>query len=60
MTTCPEKSLKEGTPAPTENVTKILTWLYYMYKMHNIPIQMNGILHTFMKTGKAIKPPDFK
>ena len=31
-----------------------------MYKMHNIPIQMNGILHTFIKTGKAIKPPDFK
>ena len=60
MTTCPEKSPKEGISAPKMNVAKILTWLHYMYTMHNIPIQMNGISHTFMKTVKAIKPPDLQ
>ena len=60
MTPCPEKSPKEGTPAPTVNVTKILAWLHYMYKMNNIPIPTNGILHTFIENGKFIKPPDFK
>ena len=59
MTTCPEKFPKEGTSAPNVNVAKILTWVHYMYKMNNIPIQMNGIFHTFMKSGKSIKPPDF-
>ena len=39
MTTCPEKSPKEGTPAPKVNVAKILQWLHHMYKINNIPIQ---------------------
>ena len=56
MTMCPEKSPKEGTPAPKVNVAKILQWLHYMYQMNNIPIQMNGIFHTLMKSGKAIRP----
>ena len=58
MTICPQKSPKEGTPVPKVDVAKILTWLHYMCKMNNIPIQMNGIFHTFMKSGKAITPPD--
>ena len=60
MTTCPGKIPKEGIPAPKVNVTKNLQWLHFMYKMNNIPIQMNGIFHTFMKNGKTIKPPDSK
>ena len=60
MTTCPEKSPKEGTPAPKVNVAKILQWLHHMYKINNIPIQMNGFSHTMMKNGKALKPPDSK
>ena len=60
MTMCPEKSPKEGMSAPKVNVAKILQWLYYMYKMNNIPIQMNGFSHTMMKNGKALKPPDSK
>ena len=46
--------------APKGNVAKILQWLHYMYKMNNIPIQMNGLSHTMMKNGKALKPPDSK
>ena len=60
MTMCPEKSPKEGTPAPKVNVAKILQWLHYMYKMNNIPIQMNEFSHTMMKNGKALTPPDSK
>ena len=47
-------------PAPKVNVAKILQWLHHMYKMNNIPIQMNGFSHTMMKNGKALKPPDSK
>ena len=60
MTMCPEKSPKEGMPAPKVNVAKILQWLHHMYKMNNIPTQMNGFSHTMMKNGKALKPPDSK
>ena len=60
MTTCPEKSSKEGMSAPKVNVAKILQWLHHMYKINNIPIQMNGFSHTMMKNGKALKPPDSK
>ena len=60
MTMCPEKSPKEGMTAPKVNVAKILQWLHHMYKMNNIPIQMNGFSHTMMKNGKALKPPDSK
>ena len=60
MTTCQEESPKEGQTVPTVHLAKILTWLHYMYKMNKIPIELNGIYHTFMKNGKAIKPPDFK
>ena len=35
MTMCPEKSPKEGMPAPKVNVAKILQWLHHMYKMNN-------------------------
>ena len=55
MTMCPEKSPKEGMTAPKVNVAKILQWLHHMYKMNNIPIQMNGFSHTMMKNGKALK-----
>ena len=34
MTTCPEKSPKEGQTVPTVHLAKILTWLHYMYKMN--------------------------
>ena len=54
MTMCPEKSPKEGTTAPKVNVAKILQWLHHMYKMNNIPIQMNGFSHTMMKNGKTL------
>ena len=60
MTLCPEKSPKEGMSAPKVNVAKILQWLHYMYKMNNIPIQMNGFSHTMMKNGKTLKLPDSK
>ena len=54
MTMCPEKSPREGMSAPKVNVAKILQWLHYMYKMNNIPIQMNGFSHTMMKNGKHL------
>ena len=60
MTMCPEKSPKEGMSAPKVNVAKVLQWLHHMYKVNNIPIQVNGFSHTMMKNGKALKPPDSK
>ena len=33
MTMCPEKSPKEGIPAPKVNVAKLLQWLHHMYKI---------------------------
>ena len=54
MTMCPEKSPKEGMSAPKVNVAKILQWLHHMYKVNNIPIQVNGFSHTMMKNGKAL------